>query len=38
VELFPGDRMELDVGTDHAADVGPEGVACIESARSPTGA
>lgn len=38
VELSPGDRMELHVGTEHAADVGPDGVSCIEAARAPTGA
>ena len=38
MELLPGDRVEIDVGTEHAADVGPEGVACIEAPRSPTGA
>ena len=32
-ELAPGDRMEIDPGTEHAATVGPEGVECLEAAR-----
>ena len=32
-ELEPGDRMEIDPGTEHAATVGPEGVECLEAAR-----
>jgi quercetin dioxygenase-like cupin family protein len=35
VELYPGDRLDIEPGTDHAATVGSEGVACIEAARSP---
>jgi quercetin dioxygenase-like cupin family protein len=33
LELEPGDRMEVDPGTEHAATVGPEGVECMEAAR-----
>ena len=33
VALGPGDRLELDPGTDHAATVGPTGVTCIEAPR-----
>ncbi|HEX2267067.1 MAG TPA: cupin domain-containing protein [Actinomycetota bacterium] len=35
--LAPGDRLEIEAGTDHAATVGPEGVECMEAAvrRSP---
>ena len=33
VELHPGDRLEVDAGTDHAATVGPQGVRCVEGAR-----
>ena len=33
VTLHPGDRLELDPATDHAATVGPEGVVCVEAAR-----
>ncbi|HXF37344.1 MAG TPA: cupin domain-containing protein [Actinomycetota bacterium] len=33
VGLGPGDRLDLDPGTPHAATVGPEGVACIEAPR-----
>jgi quercetin dioxygenase-like cupin family protein len=35
VELNPGDRLEIDPGTVHAADVGPHGVVCLEAARPP---
>lgn len=31
--LEPGDRMEIDPGTEHAATVGPDGVKCLEAAR-----
>ena len=31
VELHVGDRLDLTPGTDHAATVGPDGVACIEA-------
>ena len=30
IRLGPGDRMELDAGTRHAAVVGPEGCTCVE--------
>ncbi len=35
--LAPGDRLEIEAGTEHAATVGPEGVECMEAAvhRSP---
>ena len=32
-DLKPGDRLEVDAGTTHAATVGPEGVECMEAAR-----
>lgn len=31
LDLGPGDRLEIDAGTDHAATVGPEGVECAEA-------
>lgn len=31
--LGPGDRLEIEAGTEHAATVGPEGVECLEAAR-----
>ena len=33
VELNPGDRLDLDPGTQHAATVGPRGVECVEAPR-----
>jgi mannose-6-phosphate isomerase-like protein (cupin superfamily) len=33
VELRPGDRLDLDPGTGHAATVGPEGCECVEASR-----
>ena len=33
IRLDPGDRLDLDPGTDHAATTGPEGVRCVEAAR-----
>jgi mannose-6-phosphate isomerase-like protein (cupin superfamily) len=33
VELGPGDRLDLEPGTEHAATVGPGGVECVEAAR-----
>lgn len=33
VELRPGDRLDLEAGTAHAAVVGPDGVACLEAPR-----
>jgi quercetin dioxygenase-like cupin family protein len=33
VELRPGDRLDLEAGTAHAAIVGPEGVVCLEAVR-----
>lgn len=32
-ELRPGDRLDVEPGTDHAATVGPHGVECIEAPR-----
>ncbi len=34
VELHAGDHLEVEAGTDHAATVGPDGVRCVEAARS----
>jgi quercetin dioxygenase-like cupin family protein len=31
--LDEGDRLELPAGTEHAADVGPDGVTCLEAHR-----
>lgn len=31
--LQAGDRLDLPAGTEHSADVGPEGVECIEAPR-----
>jgi mannose-6-phosphate isomerase-like protein (cupin superfamily) len=31
VELTAGDRLDIGAGTDHAATVGPDGCACVES-------
>jgi mannose-6-phosphate isomerase-like protein (cupin superfamily) len=33
VELHPGDRLDVEAGTEHAATVGSQGVACVEAAR-----
>ncbi len=33
VALSPGDRLEIEAGTDHAATVGPDGVRCLEAPR-----
>ena len=33
VELEPGDRLDLEPGTEHSATVGPDGVTCVEAAR-----
>jgi len=33
VRLVSGDRLDLPVGTPHAATVGPNGVTCWEAAR-----
>jgi len=30
--LQPGDRLEIDPGTEHAATVGDDGVMCLEAA------
>ena len=34
VELRPGDRLDVEPGTEHAATVGPEGVSCVEAPRT----
>ncbi len=33
VELTPGDRLDLEPGTAHAATVGREGCECVEASR-----
>jgi quercetin dioxygenase-like cupin family protein len=33
VALDPGDRLDLDPTTEHAATVGPGGVECVEASR-----
>jgi hypothetical protein len=33
VALEPGDRLDLEPDTDHAATVGPRGVECVEASR-----
>jgi quercetin dioxygenase-like cupin family protein len=33
VELFAGDRLDLEPGTEHAATVGSGGCACVEAGR-----
>ena len=34
LELRPGDRLDVEPGTAHAATVGPDGVQCMEAPRS----
>jgi quercetin dioxygenase-like cupin family protein len=34
VELVAGDRLGIEPLTEHAATVGPDGVTCVEAARS----
>ncbi len=36
LELKPGDRLDIDAATEHAATVGPEGVTCVEAPLPPT--
>ena len=31
--LRPGDRLDVEPGTEHSATVGPEGVECMEASR-----
>lgn len=31
--IEPGDRLDVESGTEHAATVGPDGVECMEAAR-----
>ena len=33
VELGPGDRLDIEPGTEHAATVGPDGCTCVEASR-----
>ena len=33
VELGPGDRLDVEPGTEHAATVGPIGVECMEASQ-----
>ena len=33
LELHPGDRLDVEPGTGHAATVGADGVECVEAAR-----
>ena len=33
VDLEPGDRLQIEAGVMHSADVGPQGVVCLEAAR-----
>jgi quercetin dioxygenase-like cupin family protein len=33
VALAPGDRLDVEPGTEHAATVGPDGVECLEASR-----
>lgn len=33
VTLAPGDRLDVEPETEHAATIGPEGVTCVEAAR-----
>jgi quercetin dioxygenase-like cupin family protein len=33
VDLGPGDRLDVEPGTEHAATVGPAGVECLEASR-----
>ena len=32
-ELYPGDRLDIEPGTEHAATVGSDGVECVEGHR-----
>jgi mannose-6-phosphate isomerase-like protein (cupin superfamily) len=34
VELRPGDRLDIEPGTEHSATVGPDGVSCVEAPRA----
>jgi len=33
LDLRPGDRLDVEAGTEHAATVGPAGVECLEAQR-----
>ena len=33
VERRPGDRLDIEPGTEHAATVGPGGCSCVEASR-----
>lgn len=32
VDLAPGDRLDVEPGTQHSATMGPDGVTCVEAA------
>jgi quercetin dioxygenase-like cupin family protein len=34
IELRPGDRLDIEPGTMHSADVGARGVTCVEAPRN----
>jgi mannose-6-phosphate isomerase-like protein (cupin superfamily) len=33
IELEPGDRLDIEPGTEHGATVGPNGCSCVEASR-----
>jgi mannose-6-phosphate isomerase-like protein (cupin superfamily) len=33
IELEPGDRLDIESGTEHGATVGPNGCSCVEASR-----
>jgi len=33
VDLEPGDRLDIEPGTEHGATVGPNGCSCVEASR-----
>ena len=35
IELGPGDRLEIEPHTEHAATVGAQGVSCVEASAEP---
>ena len=35
VQLRPGDRLDIEPRTEHAATVGADGVSCVEAPRTP---
>ena len=36
IELRPGDRLDVDVATEHSATVGPDGATCVEAPLPPS--